>query len=108
MKTKMHSMRVSFWVILGIAIIVTNLALIRPTSLYNSTAPPVAQTGTIVATQEAQSEVGSTDGIMIVAVVIVLIVIIPILLMRRSWENGKENRKTPPSRGADGSNNIPT
>jgi hypothetical protein len=76
--------------------------------MQQSAAAPVAQTGTIVATQDAQNEGGSTDGIIIVAVVIVLIVIIPILLMRRSWENGKENRKTPPSRGADGSNNIPT
>ncbi len=34
---------------------------------------------------EQASEIGSTDGIMLMSVVIVLIVVVPILLRRKSW-----------------------
>ena len=98
MKTKMHTVRVTFWVMLGIAILLTNLALNRrsPTA-QQSTAALAIQTSTIAVETGTQNEAGSTDEIMIVAVIIVLIVIIPILLKRRTWENGKRNRTAPPS-----------
>jgi hypothetical protein len=98
MKTKTHTIRVIFWAMLGIAILLTNLAL-NPTSamVQESTVTPITREGTVVVTAEAQVEAGSTDGIMIVAVMIVLIVIIPILLKRQEWENGKRNRTAPPS-----------
>jgi hypothetical protein len=94
MKTKVQTARVSFWILLGIAVLAANLALNRtsPTA-QEATATTTIQTGTIVAATGTQTEAGSTDGIMFVAVVIVLIVIIPILLKRRAWENGK--RKNP-------------
>jgi len=98
MKTKMHTVRVTLWAMLGIAILLINLALDRTLPMtQESTAIPATQTGTIVAATGAQDGVGSTDGIMIMAVVIVLVVIIPILLKRRAWENGKRNRTAPPS-----------
>jgi len=98
MKTKMHIVRVTFWAMLGIAILLINPVLDRTLPItQESTAAPATQTGTIVAATGAQNEAGSTDGIMIVAVIIVLIVIIPILLKRQAWENGKRNRIAPPS-----------
>lgn len=98
MKTIKQTIRVSFWVILGIALLLTNLALNRTSRIIQeSTATPAIQTGTIVATEEKPDEAGSTDGIMIVAVVVVLVVIIPILLKRDAWKNGKRNRITTPS-----------
>ena len=94
MKTKIQIIRVSFWVILGIAILLTNLALNRASRIIQeSTATLAIQTGTVVVTEEAQDdEAGSTDWIMLVAVVIVLILIIPMMLKRQAWENGKRNK----------------
>ena len=90
MKTKMHTVRATFWAMLGIAILFINLALNRTAPItQESTVTPATQTGTIAADSGIQNEAGSTDEIMIVAVVIVLIVIIPILLKWGAWENGK-------------------
>jgi hypothetical protein len=98
MKIKIQTIRVSFWIILGIAILLTNLALSRTSGmLQESTATPAIQADTVVATEEARNEAGSTNWIMLMAVVIVLIVIIPILLKRQAWENGKRNKTAPPS-----------
>jgi hypothetical protein len=98
MNTKMHTVRATFWAMLGIAILFINQALIRPSPLLQgSTATPATQTGTLASETRTEDEAGSTDEIMIVAVVIVLIVIIPILLKRRTWENGKRIRTAPPS-----------
>ena len=98
MKTNVHAIRVSLWVILGVAILLTNLAFNRVSQLTQAaSATSAIQPGTVVATQVAVDDAaGSTDWIMLVAVVIVLIVIIPILLKRRAWENGKGNRTVPP------------
>jgi hypothetical protein len=98
MKTNVQTIRVSLWVMLGIAILLTNLALNRTSQITQAaSATSAIQTSTVVATQNTvDDEAGSTDWIMLVAVVIVLIVIIPILLKRRAWENGKRNRTAPP------------
>lgn len=98
MKTKSQTIRVAIWVILGIGILLTSLALdYTPPIAQNATAASPTQADTATPTAEVQEDAGSTDGIMIVAVVIVLIVIIPILLRRQAWENGKRNRTAPPS-----------
>jgi len=97
MKTKDKIIRVSFWVILGIAILLTNLGLNRTGPLAQEATAISTQTGTIVAETGTRSEAGSTDGIMLVALVIVLIVIVPILLKRQEWINGKKNKTAPPS-----------
>ena len=90
MKIKSQTIHIAFWVMLGIAISFTSLALTRPLPLaQDATATPTALTDTIVSVAEAQEEIGSTDGIMLVAVVIVLIIIIPILLRRGTWSNSK-------------------
>lgn len=98
MKTKTQTIHVSFWIILGIGILLTNLALNRTSRmLQEPNATPVIQAGTVVATEEARDEeTGSTNWIMLVAVLIVLIVIIPILLKRQAWLNGKRDKTAPP------------
>jgi len=90
MKTKSKKIRIAFWVMLGIAIAFTSLALnhLSPTA-RKATATPTLQAETISAAAEAVEDVGSTDGIMLMAVVVVLIVIIPILLRWRDWANGR-------------------
>ena len=40
---------------------------------------------TATPTLQANSEIGSTDGIMLMSIVIVVIVVVPILLRRLSW-----------------------
>lgn len=90
MKTMPQIVRITFWVLLGIAILVSSLAINNPSPRsQDGTATPDTQISTVTADVETLSEEGSTDGLMIVAVVIVLIVIVPILLKRQVWENGK-------------------
>ena len=90
MKTNSKNIRIAFWVMLGFVTAFASLALNRPLpAAQEVTATPTIQTDTIVAAAEAIEDVGSTDGIMLMAVVIVLIVIIPILLRRSAWSNGK-------------------
>ena len=75
---------------LGLAITFTSLALTRPLpATQEATITPTVTADANVAAAEALEGVGSTDGIMLMAVVIVLIVIVPILLRRRAWSNGK-------------------
>jgi hypothetical protein len=94
MKIKMKKVRIAFWVILGLGIALTSLALNRPAaSFQDTTATPTLQSETIVATAEIVEDAGSTDGIMLMAVIIVLIVIVPILLRRQAWSNGKRKKK---------------
>jgi hypothetical protein len=91
MKTGPQTIRTAFWIVLGITIAFVSLALNRPLSSAQDTTPtPVAQAGAIVAEAGAVEDVGSTDGIMMLAVAIVLIIIIPILLKRQTWSNGKQ------------------
>ena len=90
MKKKHQNFRIVFWVMLGLAISFTSLALNRPTSTFQTTtATPTLQAGSVDTASEVIEDVGSTDGIMLIAVVIVLIIIIPILLRRQVWSNGE-------------------
>ena len=90
MKTKSKNIRIAFWVLLGIAIAFTSLALNRPSPMaQEATATPTVMADSIDTAAEVVEDAGSTDGIMLMAVVIVLIVIIPILLRRQAWSNGK-------------------
>ena len=93
MEIKSQTIRIVFWVLLGIVILANSLALNRPLPLaQDMTVTPTAQIGTRNATGEARGDVGSTDEIMILAMVIVLIIIIPILLRRKAWSNGRSRK----------------
>ena len=90
MKTKPKIKRIKIWVMLGLAILFTGLALNRPLPVVQeATTTPTAMTDTTDATPNVQKDVGSTDWIMLIAAMIVLIVIAPILLRRSTWANGK-------------------
>ena len=90
MKTKTQNIRIVFWVTLGLAISFTSLALNRPAETFQkATVTPTLQAGSVDTASEVIDDVGSTDGIMLIAAVIVLIIIIPILLRRQVWSNGK-------------------
>jgi hypothetical protein len=93
MKTGSQIMRIAFWVVLGITIAFTSLALNRTLlpPAQDATVTPAQQTSTIIATEETVDEAGSTDEIMLVATCIVVIIIAPILLRRSAWSN--KNRK---------------
>ena len=93
MNNKSQTVRVAFWILLGIAILISSLAPNRPLLIaQDTTATPSSQTGTIVATTEPVEDVGSTDEIMLMAALIVLIIITPILLRRKAWLNGKRKK----------------
>ena len=93
MKINSQTVRIAFWVLLGVAILASSLSLNRPMPpTQDSASTPTPQSGIITAKADAREDVGSTDGIMIVAVIIVLIVIIPILLKRKSWSNGSRKK----------------
>ena len=93
MEIKPQTIRIVFWVLLGIAILASSLALNRPLPLaQETTTTPTAQVSARNATAEARGDVGSTDEIMILAVIIVLIIIIPILLRRKAWSNGRSRK----------------
>ena len=95
MKITPRTARIAFWIMLGLSIAFISMALNRPLpSAQEAISTPATQAGTLVAAADARDEVGSTDGIMIVAVVIVLIVIIPILLRRQAWSNGKRKENS--------------
>ena len=93
MKMKSQTIRIALWILLGTIIAFTSLALNRTAPLVQEgTATPTALADTINAKAEARDEVGSTDGIMLMAIVIVMIVIIPILIRRKAWSNGRRKR----------------
>jgi glucan phosphoethanolaminetransferase (alkaline phosphatase superfamily) len=52
---------------------------------YSTTAAYFLQTTPTPPAEEDRSEVGSTDGIVVMGGVIALIVLIPILVKRKSW-----------------------
>jgi FtsH-binding integral membrane protein len=51
----------------------------------SATAVFLQSTPTITPTPQDLSEIGSTDGIIVMGIIISLIIIIPILLRRKSW-----------------------
>jgi hypothetical protein len=73
---------VGFLVVAGIAtrnVMVTNQDLGAAAFYMQGTATPEATEGV--------SEIGSTDGIVMMGIIIVLIVVVPVLLRRKSWSS---------------------
>jgi len=88
--------RQTLWVILGLALGFSSLAIAPHTPLAQSaTTTPVLATQAIETTFETQQDLGSTDGIVFLAVVIVLIVVLPILLRRSTWSQLPQRKKEP-------------
>ena len=75
------TIRIAFWILLGLAISATGLALNSP----RQTLPQASPTPTA----DVAADLGSTDGIMFVAVIILLIIITPILIKMLTWRNDR-------------------
>jgi len=90
MKLNSQTIRIVFWIILGIAILLSGLGLSGPLPVaLDATPTPTIISDTIISAAEARVDAGSTDGIVLIAAIIVLIVIVPILLRRQAWSNRK-------------------
>lgn len=73
---------VGFLIVAGVAtrnVMVTNHELDAAAFYVQGTVTPEVSEGV--------SEIGSTDGIVIMGIIIVLIVVVPVLLRRKSWSN---------------------
>lgn len=93
MNTHSHPIRLVLWFLLGVALALTSLALNRPfPQAQGDAVTPAALTATSAAPAQSRADVGSTDGIVLMAVIIVLVVLAPILLRRRDWENGRRQK----------------
>lgn len=92
MKTRPPISRALLWIFL-VALALASLALNRPLPPVQEDAlAPAALTAASAVPLPSRVDVGSTDGIVLMAVIIVLIVILPILLRRKDWENGRRMR----------------
>jgi hypothetical protein len=99
MQSPARLIRTALWILLGVAVGLANLAINLPTEFaQTSTTIPASGTQTVESLVEAQADVGSTDGIVLVSIFIVLIVVIPILLRRKAWSNG-DKKKTSRRKG---------
>jgi len=95
MKTFLVSTRVVIWILAGVIIIITAIALTIPTFPSHNSAAAGAMVGTVSNAQQPASEVGSTDGIIMLAAIITLIITVPIILRWKDWiRNNKKNRPT--------------
>ena len=71
---------------IGLLLAVTSAVVSQPVlPASESAAAALSIQATATSTLEAASEVGSTDGIMLLSILIVVIVVVPILLRRLSW-----------------------
>jgi membrane protein YdbS with pleckstrin-like domain len=95
MKTFSTSTRVVIWILAGVVVIMTAIALTIPTFPYQNSATAGAMLGTVSSTPQPDSEVGSTDGIVMLAAIITLIITVPIILRWKDWaRKDKKDRPT--------------
>lgn len=93
MKNFSPSTRLVFWILIGFVIIFTAIALTIPTFPAQNTAAAGAMVGTVSGAQQPASEVGSTDGIVMLAAIITLIITVPVILRWKDWtRNHKKDR----------------
>jgi hypothetical protein len=99
MQSPARLIRTALWITLGVAVGLANLATNLPAEFaQTSKTIPASGTPTVESLVEAQGDVGSTDGIVLVSIFIVLIVVIPILMRRKAWSNG-DKKKTSRRKG---------
>ena len=71
---------------IGLVLAVVSAAVSQPApAASDSRAVAVLMQATVTPTAESVSEIGSTDGIVLMGVIIVLIVVIPMLVSRKTW-----------------------
>jgi hypothetical protein len=85
MRTLPQSTRIIIWVFVGVILTLTAIALTIPAAPLQNSATAGAMIQAATPTTEVPSEVGSTDGVVLIAVVIVLVILIPILFRWKDW-----------------------
>jgi hypothetical protein len=86
MKRLIHIFRPVALIGIGLLLAVTSAAIGQPVLIATGLGAAVLAQAT--PTPPPGSEVGSTDGLTLVSIIIVLIVVVPILIRRKSWNNG--------------------
>lgn len=85
MKKLLRILRPAALLGLGLLLAVTSAAIGQP--VLSGTHLNTAGLAQPTATAAPRSEVGSTDGLVLLSVIIVLVVIVPILTRRKSWSS---------------------
>jgi hypothetical protein len=85
MKKLLRILRPAAWLGLGLLLAVTSAALGQP--VITGTHLNAAGLAQPTATPVPASEVGSTDGLVMLSIIIVLIVVVPILMRRKTWSS---------------------
>jgi len=93
MKTLSPSTRLVIWILIGFVIIFTAIALTIPTFPSQNSVAAGAMVGTVPNAQQPSSEVGSTDGIVMLAAIITLIITVPIILRWKDWSIFKKKKR---------------
>ncbi|MDK1028297.1 MAG: hypothetical protein QGD96_03075 [Anaerolineae bacterium] len=94
MLIKSKIVRIVFWILVGVILTTSSLALRdservgqEATGTQTAVTPPAT-----TPTPGVRHELGSTDEIVLITSVIVLIIAVPILLRRQVWLNGKRKK----------------
>ncbi len=85
MKTSPQFTRIVIWILAGVVVIMTAIALTIPTSPPQISAAAAEVIGIDSSDPQDATEVGSTDGIVMLAALIALIITVPIILRWRDW-----------------------
>ncbi|MGE5250723.1 MAG: hypothetical protein ACM3QS_10980 [Bacteroidota bacterium] len=85
MKRFLHILRPAALIGIGLVLATLSAAIGQPviTATSLSTVTPAQATPTPV----PRSEVGSTDGLVLLSIIIVVIIIVPALIRRKTWNN---------------------
>jgi ABC-type Fe3+ transport system permease subunit len=95
MKSSPRSTRIVIWVLVGVVVIMTAIALTIPTPSTQTSDAQGTMVGADSGTPQSPSEVGSTDGIVILAALIALIITVPIILRWKDWMRKNKGPASP-------------
>jgi hypothetical protein len=85
MRTRARALRPIAVIGIGLLLALMSAAVSQPSMAREEPASLLVVQATHTPAAQGASEIGSTDGIMLMSVVIVLIVIVPILVRRKIW-----------------------
>jgi hypothetical protein len=88
-KKNLRKFHAILFVLIALFLIVSG-SVLRNVKLSRDELGAAALYAQVTPTPQAEdaSEIGSTDGIVLMGIIIMLIVIVPILLQRKSWSDG--------------------
>jgi hypothetical protein len=95
MKISLRSTSIGLWILAGVVVIMTAVALTIPISPAQNSPTAGAMVGTVSSPPQPDTEVGSTDGIVMLAALIALIITVPIILRWRDWIRNNNKPASP-------------